>query len=191
MNYALLDTGGEVTAVYVYTSDQYAELLPAMQNQLIGCPDDIVVGCVLTDTGWSYPADQLDAEFAANPSLYIENKCTIVNTRFDDVLTHGFQYTDNKRYKGDIRSQLWAIAYMFTMVQGLMTPPVNWIAADNSITQFPTAPSFAAFIAFFLNWGQTTTFENYTAKMQMRAQTTRAAVDSIFTAYFVSAGLSS
>lgn len=173
----------------MYTSDQYAALLPAFQAQIIGCPDDIVVGCQLTDDGWVYPSQQLDATFAANPSGYIEAKCTTLDNDFLIVLLNGFTFTDGKKYKGDIRSQLWAIGFMFALVNSLMTPPVNWIAADNSVTQF-TQTQFAGFIQYFLTWGQQVTFANYTAKMQMRAATTRADVDSIFNAYLISAGLS-
>lgn len=182
MTYALLDSNGKVIAVYVYTPDQYAELLPEMQAQIISCPDDVVVDCILSDTGWNYPSDQLDAAFAANPSLYKENKCTIINAQFDIVLTNGFQY-QGTWYKGDIRSQLWALGYMFSMAQGIMQPPVNWIAKNNTVTVFPTTQSFAAFISFFLGWGQQATFANFTLKGQIRAATTRADVDTLFNTY--------
>ena len=182
MTYALLDDRGAVTAVYIYTSDEYNELLPEMQAQIISCPDDIVIGCELTDTGWIYPSTQLDESFAANPSLYKETKCAIINAQFDTVLTNGFQY-QGKWYKGDIRSQLWALGYMFSMAQGIMQPPVNWIAKDNSITVFSTVPAFAAFIAFFLGWGQQATFANFTLKSQIRAATTRTDIDTLFNNY--------
>ena len=191
MNYAMLDSGSNVTQVTIYTDDQYAELTPAFRAQIISCPDDIVVGCQLTPTGWVYPSEQFDATFAANPSAYIENKCAILDNDFLVILANGFTFTDGKKYKGDIKSQLWAIGFMFAMVNGLMQPPVNWISMDNSVTQFPTTQSFAAFIAFFLNWGQQVTFANFTAKMTMRSKTIRADVDAVFNAYLTAAGLSS
>ena len=187
MNYAILDADGFVIQVMIYAADQYAELDAAAKQQIMGCPDDIVVGCQLQpNDGWLYPNDILDAQFTASPSIYKEAKCSLLDTQFNVILANGFTYTDGKRYKGDVRSQLWAIGFMFSVVQGLMTPPINWISADNSVTQFPTSQAFAAFISFFLNWGQQVTFANFTAKMQIRTQTTRAAVDTIYNNYLAS-----
>ena len=188
MNYVKLDENNIVIETVMYTDDEYALVLPERKDEIISCPAEITVGYKLTPEGWQSPNVDLDAAFAANPAAYKEAKCTIITNSCDSVLTNGFSY-NGIAYKGDVRSQLWALGYMFSMSAGIMQPPVNWIAKDNTVTVFSTVQAFSAFIAFFLNWGQTATFANFQAKGQIRAASTRAQVDALFTGYMASVGL--
>ena len=185
MNYVELDSNGFVIQVYSYTDAQYATLAPDQQAAIMGCGDlGVTIGYQLTATGWVSVEELLDNQFAADPVAYQTQKIAECEAFFQGLLTSpGFQYSDGNWYKADQNAQIWALGYMFTLQMGIAQYPVNWIQISQNITSFANQATFGAFISYFFGWLQKTIFANYQTKMQIRAATTRADVDTIYTTF--------
>ena len=184
MTYTKLNNDNIVTELIEYTAEDYAVLSLVEKAELYICtnPEVSVDWVYESEDHYHSPEEEKDIQFAENSEQYIENRCDEVDELLIQRFETGYMY-DGKPYKADIKSQLWANAYLQAIQNGTMSGPINWISIDNTITQF-TVEGYATMCAYFLNWAQLVTFEHFQAKAAMRAATLRTDVDAQYDALY-------
>lgn len=178
MRYAILNGDNTVNHFVEVTQTEY-DALSAVQKADLYVADELVTDEYIYEDRWYSPEEIRDREFTEDPQSYKNYRLEMVNLYRGGIFAAGFEF-DGQRFKGEANDQLWMTAFLKLLDDGTTSPPVNWIAIDNSIKVFDTITEFQQMTTTFFGWAQQTVFTLLALKQQIRDAETREAVDALY-----------